>query len=210
VGWLILSLVALLAPLLWGRRLVQRALPKAEWLDFLRLGKVADWKAARLCSLSGPVGDFVRLVLADPSPGGRVDLVCERLAEVDAETSQLSAQIAMTARTVLAAGGLLSILFVSGAIGKEPAWQVAWGFLPLVTAGQGSFLCYWMGRAASGRVDQRRRNWDALCRVLVRPHMSGPCFAGDAPSNGLDPDVWREDSRSEKNSAMASAGRRYR
>ncbi len=210
MGWLILSLVTVLAPLLWSWQMVQRALPKGERLDFLRLGKGAHPQEVQLRSLSGPVGDFVRTVLTDSSPAGRVDLVCERLAEVDAETSQLSAQITMTARTVLAAGGLITIWVIAGTIGQQPGWQIAWGLLPLAIGGQGSFLCHWMGRAASGRVNERRRNWDALCRLLVGPHMSGPCFEGDAPSDGSEPDVWREDFRAGKNSARASAGRRYR
>lgn len=210
MGWLFLSLVAVLAPLLWSRRLVERALPKEERLDFRCLGKAARSQEAQLRSLSGPVGEFVRTVLTDPSPAGRVDLVCERLAEVDAETSQLSAQIAMTARTILAAGGLITIWVVADAIGQKPGWRVAWGLLPLVIAGQGSFLCHWMGRAASGRVDERRRNWDALCRLLVRPHMSAPRFDGDVPIDGADPNGWRQDFRTGKNSARASAGRRYR
>jgi hypothetical protein len=208
VGWLILSLVTAIAPLLRGWQSLRRALPRDEGLDFLRLGAGAQWQEARLRELEGPVGDFVRTMLSEPSLAGRVDLLCERLAEVDSETSQIAEKFTMLVRTVLAVGGLLSVVIISGAVRERAGIQMAWGLLPTTLAACSAFWCYWMGRAVSSRVRERRRNWDTLCRLLERPHMSGSLPEGDAGSPGADARCRREDLRWEKKSAMALAGRR--
>jgi hypothetical protein len=208
VGWLILSIVAAIAPLLWGWQSLRRALPREEALDFLRLGAAAHWQEARLRELAGPVGDFVRTLLSEPSLAGRVDLLCERLAEVDSETSQIAEKFTMLVRTVLAVGGLLSVVIIGGAVRERAGIQMAWGLLPAALAACSAFWCYWMGRAVSRRVHERRRNWDTLCRLLERPHMSGSLPAGDAGSPGADVRRRREDLRWEKKSAMALAGQR--
>lgn len=184
MGYLILSLVVALVPLLWGWQLQRRALPTDEGRDFFQLGTVARWNEERVQGLSGPIGEFVRAVKSEPSQFGRIDLMCERLADVDAQTKQLAVQYTMLVRTVLALGGLLSVVVISGAIRARAAWQIAWGLLPFALAAISAFWCHWMGRVVSCRVGERRRNWDALSRLLVGPHMSGSHVEGEAHGPG--------------------------
>jgi hypothetical protein len=184
VGYLILSLVVALVPLLRGRQLQRQALPIDEGKDFLKLGSATQWHRERAASLRGPIGEFVRAVNSETSQFARIDLMCERLADVDSQTRQIAEQYTMLVRTVLALGGLFSVVVVGGAVRARAAWQVAWGLLPFIFAAFSAFWCHWMGRMVSCRVAERRRNWDALSRLLVGPHMSGSHVEGEAHSPG--------------------------
>jgi hypothetical protein len=185
-GWLILSLVADLGSVLVASQLLRRAVPSRERSDFLRAGSTTSWDVGQLGKLGGPVGAFVMAVLAEPSVVGRIDLVCERLAEVDVETKDIALQMAMLARAVFAMGALFGIVVVAQEIGGASGWMAAWGLAPVGLGATAAVCCHWMGRVASTGAERRRQSWDALSRLLVRPHMPGSCLVGGDPKVGVD------------------------
>lgn len=183
IGWSIFSLVTSLVPVLWGWQLLRRALPKGERVDLSCLAKGKRWEAAQLRTLTGTVGDFAREVFAEGTEAGRVDLVCERLASVDAETRQFSVRLRMLGRTVFAGGAFMSILLISQAVQAGVSQRIVIAFAPAVACTASALCCYWMGRVFSSPIEDRRRVWDALSRALVVPHMSGPHMGGDVPAS---------------------------
>lgn len=203
VGWCILSLVVAVVPLLRGWQLLRHALPRSEQLDFQLLGPASRWQLSAVHNLSGPIGGFVRTFVAEPSLAGRIDLLCERLGEVDSETHQIASQYSTMVRAVLAAGGLLSVIIVTSAVRKQAGWEIVWGLLPALLSALVAFWCYWMGQLVSHRSGERRRNWDALCRMLEGPHMSWPAVAGEAHSGGDNVGNRGMDNQRENRSATA-------
>ena len=209
MGWLVLALVVLSLPIFWASQLLARALPKAEAVDFAQINQ---WRRCetdaglvrRLVELPGPVGEFARAGHAALDAADRVDVLCERLAEVDTATKSIAAQLSMLTRTVLAAGGFIGIIalisatneYVSG--GFDPARSIVAVF-PLGLSGVVAFRCHWIGRAISSRIQERRRAWDRLCRLLEGPHMSG--LDAD-PAGELSQQTCRRDSECEESLAL--------
>jgi hypothetical protein len=188
VGWLVISLAAVVGTLVTGYRLQRRAVACAERSDFRGVGNRLDWDVTRFSDLPGPVGAFVREVLAEPSDAGRVDLVCERLAEVDAETRQIPHRLAMLARTVLVMGGLCGISLVAQAVREHSGSTVILGLAPVLISAVAAFCCRWMGRMVSSEIECRRQSWDSLSRLLLRPHMPGLHVEGVSPGTAPDDD----------------------
>jgi hypothetical protein len=177
---------AVVGILVMGCRLLRRAAACAEVSDFRRVGDRLHWNIEQFGGLAGPVGAFVREVLAETSVAGRIDLVCERLAEVDVETRQVPCRLAMLARTTLVMGGFCGIILVSQAVRDRSGSMVVVGLAPVVLSGAAAFCCRWMGRMVSSELEFRRQSWDLLSRLLLRPHMAGLCVEGGAPDAAPD------------------------
>jgi hypothetical protein len=186
LGWSIFFLAAVVGILLMGWRLLRRATGKAERSDFLRMGNRLHWDTTRFDDLPGPIGVFVQGVLAEPSVASRIDLVCERLAEVDFETRQVPYRLAMLGRTVLVMGGLFGIILVSHAVREHSGSMAGLAFVPILLSSAAALCCRWMGRLVSSDIEFRRGSWDVLSRLLLRSHMPGLCVEGDTLSAAPD------------------------
>jgi hypothetical protein len=176
--WFVSALIALpvLVPPLLAYLHVLRADPKGERLDFLSAGNSADWDLEHFCTLRGPVGQFVRKIVAETTIGEKVDLICERIADVDAQTNQSDQRFAMLARMALAAGGFAGVVLTSQGIRQAAMADTTWGILAFLLAAVFALSCYWMGRLARHAALARRCAWDALEVMLLRRYL--PAKAG--------------------------------
>lgn len=168
IEWIVATSLAAWWSTYLAHRLVRTALPPCERVDFQHLGTHATWNIERTSSLPGPVGDFVRRVSAENADADRIDLVCEKLGEVDEQTTQIPERLTRLARCVAALGGAISVLMVSRAIGQQGGLAAAAGGGPILIGGAAAFRCWWLGRAAKDRLTLRRQNWDALSRCLLK------------------------------------------
>lgn len=187
IGWIVATLLAAYWSTRFAHGLIRGALPANEPFDLPRLASLASWNLERCVSLPGPVGDFVRRVSAQTTDADRIDLICERLAEVDEQTTQIPKQLTMLARCIAALGGAVSVLMASRAIGQQAGLAAVAGVLPMLIGGAAAFRCWSLGRAAKARITQRRRNWDTLSRCLLQqPGVSFPTPASVDQPGGPD------------------------
>jgi hypothetical protein len=186
VVWLLLSVLAATIPVALSRRIVERALARGERSDFLKAGDPRRWAPGTLTQLPGPVGDFVREWTREPDAACRVDTVCERLAAVDVQTTRVGERLKQLARMDVAAGMLISIAMLSSAVSRSDGKSGVWSLVPVLASAVSAFSIQWIGRVASVAVAERRRAWDALCQVLIPPHMSGPRGGVRSPAHRDD------------------------
>lgn len=168
LGWIVLTSLAASLSILCAHKLVKRALPSRECLDFQRFGSSANWRIEQSEALSGPVGEFVRRLSVEITEADRIDLVCQRIAEIDEQTTLVPERLGMLARCMLAFGGTIAVVMASRAIGQHDAVAACVAMVPLMLGGMAAFRCWWLGRTSREPIAQRRRNWDTLSRVLLR------------------------------------------
>lgn len=184
IAWLFLSLVVSLASLWIGRTWSERASARLEVVDFKAVSGCTRWDVDRLRRLPGPVGEFVRQWQAETAEALRLDLLCERLSDVDVDTRQIATRLGRLGRLQVAVGMLLGIVLVLQSLRDSTPSVAFLGVAPPAAGLLSAFLLNWMGRAAGQAAESRRREWDALSRWLMRPHMIRSCEVVGDPLRG--------------------------
>lgn len=124
--------------------------------------------------LPGPLGEFLRTVRAEATRAGRVDLLAERMAQVDDETSGIGMRIRMWARVVLFSAGALSLVALGECLRQPQSHSFLQALMPIALGSAVAVGLYRVGRTAGVEVESRRQAWDALSDALLRPLLPEP------------------------------------
>lgn len=184
VGYVLISSASATCAALWGHKTLVRALPPDESADFRLAGRLAKWELSQLSDLRGPVGSFVRRFMAETDERERVDLVCERQAQVDLETTDVGRRLERLARCILAVGATLTVIAASRAAAAQDSAAGLGALFPLAVSVAAALYGRYSVRHTSDRIAERRRDWDRLSSFLLSRRAFEP--AADPSDGQLD------------------------
>jgi hypothetical protein len=164
-----LSVVAGVIAFLGAVWIAVSAAPQAEMAELRKVSVKPGWGPSELSGLSGPIGLFVREFQCEEDSAARLDKVSERLAEVDIETWDIEKRVGMWARVALFSGVACSIAILCGALGSMQRIQPYRLLLPFTIGATTALGCWVVGRVAGVAATERRRAWDTLSTILLRP-----------------------------------------
>jgi hypothetical protein len=164
-----LSIVSATAALYSAVRILRRAAPKSEEIEFCEMGSTSNWTIERLQKLSGPVGQFVREVQSKEDTASRIDCVSERLLDVDIATRDAQRRVAMWSRVALFSGVACSLTLLCEELDDVRSISPGRLLVPFLFGATAAFGCQYLGRLANDAAKARRRYWDTLSSVLLRP-----------------------------------------
>lgn len=153
----------------FSAHLAVRAVSKDE-LGQLRLGlrslaRDAEWGNG----VPGAVGQFLRQLSLESREAERVELLRERLAEVDWATWGVAGRIGAWGRVALFSGSAAAIGQLSSTMAASQPGLSAYALIPFACGALFAVGCHWIGRATGKAAEERRQAWDALSAAIVRP-----------------------------------------
>lgn len=161
------ALLGFLTLLLVATRIVRRALCAVERASFRAAGDRAGWTAQGFAARPGSIGDFAREALNCLTEIDRVDLICERLASVDLETSFIQQRLGMLARCALAVGGSALVGALTCCLRRPSIAAILDGTVLPVLALLLAVHCWRLGRQTRTAIHERRCDWDRFSQVLL-------------------------------------------
>lgn len=169
MAWMGLSFVVQFVAFFSALRIAREAIPKAEMAAIRMINAKARWRVEDLLRLDGAVGDFVRSVEAESDAATRLERVSERIAEVDDTTWGVDQRISRWSRVALFAGVACSIAYLCEGLASNRLGNPLRFASPFVLGAVVAVGCRWGGRLAGAASHERRRAWDTLSSVLLRP-----------------------------------------
>jgi hypothetical protein len=146
-----LTLLVAMISLYGAIRIARRAIARDEGTELELLGK-PNWGQGNFHTNPGSVWQFVESVRNEPNLVMRTDLVAERLAEVDMETSAVATRIGMWARVALYFGAAATVVSVGKVFGRPMDLETFAAFGPFLLGAATAALCigigrYWLSRS---------------------------------------------------------------
>jgi hypothetical protein len=149
-------------------RIVRRAVPPGEMEELEVLAR-RNPESMDSVALTGSVWRFVESVRLEPTLSLRMDLIAERLSEVDLDTTAVAARVGMWARVALYFGAGATVASVGRHLGRPLGIESLGVFGPFLLGAGMASTCLWLGRWANARAGQRRWAWDRLSATRLRP-----------------------------------------
>jgi hypothetical protein len=140
-----------------------------EMAELRKISLKPTWGIEELLRLSGPVGQFVRDIRGETVRSVVIEMVSERLSEVDNATWEVEKRVGMWARVTFFSGVGCSVAYLCERLGSVPGLPLARLLLPFTIGATSALVCGWIGRVAGGAASERRRAWDTLSAALLRP-----------------------------------------
>jgi hypothetical protein len=177
-----LTLLVAMISLYGAIRIARRAIARDEGTELELLGK-PNWGQGNFHTNPGSVWQFVESVRNEPNLVMRTDLVAERLAEVDMETSAVATRIGMWARVALYFGAAATVVSVGKVFGRPMDLETFAAFGPFLLGAATAALCIGIGRWANARASRRRWAWDRLSAARLRPLLAEQISASEPPGS---------------------------